>query len=101
MEYFFVPMNSFVEHLFPLFQDLSPVKVNKFVKVPKTYQNMFSISAGFSYRGLSVCQDEKAKGITAKRYVSVKAIHTSQRNGPIIARYLEENVLPQIGSFQK
>lgn len=83
-------MKSLVEHLAPLVQDFSPENVKRLVKVPKTYQNISSISAGRSMSGRRVCQEEKAIGTTARRYVRVSASQTSQRKGPMMARYLQK-----------
>lgn len=72
-----------------LFQEFLPVKLKQLVNVPKTYQNMFSISSGVSSKLLSVCLSEKAMGNIANRYMNVNVSHTVQWKGPMIARYLK------------
>lgn len=60
-------MNILVENLEPAVQEFAPVNVKRLVKVPKTYQNIFSNSVGCSIKGFRDCHAENEKGITANK----------------------------------
>lgn len=64
---FNLPIKNFVVNLSALLQDFLPANVKQLVNVPKTYQNMFSISSGLSIRDLRVCLSEKTRGIIPRR----------------------------------
>lgn len=64
-------MRIFVVNLSAFVQDLFPENVKQFVKVPKTYQNIFSNSSGFVNNVMSVCFSENTSGTIPKRYIDV------------------------------
>lgn len=71
-------MRIFVVNLSALLQDLLLENEKQFVKVPKTYQNIFSISSGFVNNGLNVCFSENTKGKIPIRYMAVIDNQTDQ-----------------------
>lgn len=61
------PMSILVAYILALLQDPFPAKLKQLVKVPNTYQNMFSISQGLVSKWERECLCEKASGKIATR----------------------------------
>lgn len=55
-------MSSLVVIFVVLLHEFLPTKVKQFVKVPKTYQNIFSTSPELLIKCRRVCLSEKARG---------------------------------------